>query len=94
MKEALLYQKHDENKIQCNLCAHRCVINPGKKGICKVKENNSGILYTKVYGRTIAQNIDPIEKKPLYHFYPGSKAYSIATAGCNFHCRFFPNWDI
>jgi pyruvate formate lyase activating enzyme len=94
MKEALLYQKLGENKVQCNLCAHRCVINPGKKGICKVKENNSGILYTKVYGRTITQNIDPIEKKPLYHFYPGSKAYSIATAGCNFHCRFCQNWDI
>jgi len=93
-KEAFLYDKLDENKIQCNLCAHRCVINPGKKGICNVKENNSGILYTKVYGRTIAQNIDPIEKKPLYHFYPGSKAYSIATAGCNFHCRFCQNWDI
>jgi len=94
MKEALLYQKLDENKVQCNLCAHRCVINPGKKGICKVKVNKSGILYTNVYGKTITQNIDPIEKKPLYHFYPCSKAYSIATAGCNFHCRFCQNWDI
>ncbi len=94
MKEALLYQKLDANKVQCNLCAHRCVINPGKKGVCKVKENINGILYTKVYGKTIAQNIDPIEKKPLYHFYPGSKAYSIATEGCNFHCRFCQNWDI
>ncbi|MFC2088925.1 AmmeMemoRadiSam system radical SAM enzyme [Calditrichota bacterium] len=94
MKEALLYQKLDENKVQCNLCAHRCVINPSKKGICRVKENISEILYTKAYGRTIAQNIDHIEKKPLYHFYPGSKAYSIATAGCNFHCRFCQNWDI
>ncbi len=94
MREALLYQKLDENKVQCNLCAHRCVIKPGKKGICKVKENIAGELYTKVYGRTIAQNIDPVEKKPLYHFYPNSKAYSIATAGCNFHCRFCQNWDI
>ncbi len=93
-REAFLYQKLDENKVQCNLCAHRCVINLGKKGICKVRENRVGILYTKVYGRTIAKNIDPIEKKPLYHFYPGSKAYSIATPGCNFHCRFCQNWDI
>lgn len=93
-REAFLYQKLDENKVQCNLCAHRCVINPGKKGICKVRENCVGILYTKVYGRTVAKNIDPIEKKPLYHFYPGSKAYSIATPGCNFHCRFCQNWDI
>ena len=94
MNEALLYKKLDDNKVKCNLCAHCCVINPGKKGICKVKENNNGILYTKVYGKTIAQNIDPIEKKPLYHFYPGSKAYSIATVGCNFHCRFCQNWHI
>lgn len=94
MKEALLYQKLEGNKVQCNLCAHRCVITPGKKGICKVRENSAGTLYTKVYGRTIAQNIDPIEKKPLYHFYPGSKVYSIATVGCNFYCRFCQNWDI
>jgi pyruvate formate lyase activating enzyme len=94
MKEAFLYQKLDKNKIRCNLCAHRCVINPGKVGICKVRENINGVLYTKVYERTIAQHIDPVEKKPLYHFYPGSKAYSIATPGCNFHCRFCQNWDI
>ena len=94
MREALLYQKLEHNKVRCNLCAHRCVINPGKKGICKVRENIGGILYTKVYGRTITQNIDPIEKKPLYHFYPGSKVYSMATAGCNFQCLFCQNWYI
>ena len=94
MKEALLYQKLEHNKVQCNLCAHRCVIDPGKKGICNVRENSNGTLYTKVYGRTITQNVDPIEKKPLYHFYPGSKAYSIATVGCNFRCRFCQNWYI
>lgn len=94
MKEALLYQKLEHNKVRCNLCAHRCVINPNKKGICRVRENSDGILYTKVYGRTVTQNIDPIEKKPLYHFYPGSKAYSIATAGCNFQCCFCQNWHI
>ena len=59
-----------------------------------MRVNKNGILYTKVYGRTIAQHIDPIEKKPLYHFYPGSKVYSIATPGCNFRCRFCQNWDI
>jgi pyruvate formate lyase activating enzyme len=94
MRDALLYQKLDKNKVICNLCAHRCVINPGKEGICNVRENNAGTLNTKVYGRVIAQNIDPIEKKPLYHFYPGSTAYSIATAGCNFRCRFCQNWHI
>jgi pyruvate formate lyase activating enzyme len=94
MKEALLYQKLEGNKVQCNLCVHRCVISSEMKGICKVRENCSGILYTKVYGQTIARNIDPIEKKPLYHFYPGSKTYSIATPGCNFRCRFCQNWDI
>jgi len=94
MKEALLYQKLDKNKVRCNLCAHRCVISSGNDGICKVRENINGILYTKVYGRTIAQHVDPVEKKPLYHFYPGSKAYSIATPGCNFHCHFCQNWDI
>jgi pyruvate formate lyase activating enzyme len=94
MKEAYLYQKLDNNKVKCNLCAHRCIIKSGKLGICKVRENIDGTLYTKVYGRTIAQHIDPIEKKPLYHFYPDSKAYSIATPGCNFHCLFCQNWDI
>lgn len=94
MRKALLYQKLEGNKVQCNLCAHRCVINPGKMGICKVRGNSGGRLNTIVYGQTIAQDIDPIEKKPLYHFYPDSKAYSIATPGCNFHCRFCQNWYI
>jgi len=94
MKEALLYQKLDKKKVRCNLCAHHCIVNPGKEGICHVRININGILYTKVYGRTIAQHVDPIEKKPFYHFYPGSKAYSVATPGCNFHCIFCQNWDI
>jgi len=94
MKKALLYQKLAGNQVRCDLCAHRCVINAGKKGLCRVRVNHNGTLYTEVYGRTITQHIDPIEKKPLYHFYPGSKAYSIATPGCNFHCKFCQNWDI
>jgi len=94
MKEALLYQKFVNATVKCNLCAHRCVVYPGNSGICKVRENINGILYTKVYGHTIAEHIDPVEKKPLYHFYPGSEAFSIATPGCNFHCLFCQNWNI
>ena len=94
MKEAVLYKKLKENKVQCNLCNHRCVIKEGKRGICGVRENQGGILMTLVYGKLIAQNIDPIEKKPLFHFYPGSLSYSIATVGCNFRCLFCQNADI
>ena len=93
-KEAMLYEKLPEAKVRCNLCAHRCVIADGKKGICQVRENRGGTLYTLVYGRTIIQQVDPVEKKPLFHFYPSSTAYSIATPGCNFHCRWCQNWDI
>lgn len=94
MKEAMLYEKLSDNRARCNLCAHRCIIADGKKGICLVRENRGGTLYTLVYGRTIAQHVDPVEKKPLFHFYPGSTAYSIATPGCNFRCRWCQNWEI
>jgi pyruvate formate lyase activating enzyme len=94
MKEALFYQKLEGSKIKCDLCSHRCIISPGKRGICGVRENRDGVLYTLVYGKTITNNIDPIEKKPLFHFYPGSKSYSIATAGCNFRCLHCQNWQI
>ena len=94
MKEALFYE-HSENKaVHCSLCSHRCVIPSGKKGICRVRENRDGVLYTLVYGKLIAAHVDPIEKKPLYHFYPGSRSYSIATPGCNFQCRWCQNFDI
>jgi len=92
--EALIYQKKDNKKVICNLCSHRCVIPSGKAGICNVRINKDGTLYTLVYGRTIAGHVDPVEKKPLYHFFPGSMAYSIATPGCNFHCIFCQNWNI
>ncbi len=94
MKEAMLYEKLSDNRVRCNLCAHRCVIAEGKKGICQVRENQGGTLYTLVYGRIIAHHVDPVEKKPLFHFYPGSTAYSIATPGCNFRCRWCQNWEI
>lgn len=94
MKEAILYEKLPDSRVRCNLCAHRCIIVDGHMGICQVRGNQGGTLYTLVYGRTISQNVDPIEKKPLSHFYPGSTAYSIATPGCNFRCRWCQNWEI
>ena len=94
MKEAMLYEKLEDGRVRCHLCAHQCLINDGRKGICQVRENREGTLYTLVYGRTISRNVDPIEKKPLFHFYPGSSAYSIATPGCNFRCRWCQNWEI
>jgi len=94
MKEALLFNKMEDADVRCNLCAHRCLISEGKKGICQVRQNRQGTLYTLVYGRTISHNVDPVEKKPLYHFYPGTTAYSIATPGCNFRCQWCQNWEI
>ena len=94
IKEAMLYEKLDGQKVQCLLCAHRCKILPGKFGICRVRENRDGRLCTHVYGEIIASHVDPIEKKPLYHFFPGSSSYSIATVGCNFKCPFCQNWQI
>jgi pyruvate formate lyase activating enzyme len=93
-KEALLYKKMEDNKASCFLCSHHCLISDGKFGICNVRENRGGTLYTHSYGKLVAQNIDPIEKKPLYHFMPGSTSFSIATAGCNFQCGFCQNWQI
>jgi pyruvate formate lyase activating enzyme len=94
VKEAMLYEKLSDGSVRCNLCAHRCVIAQGKRGICHVRENANGSLYTLVYGRLIAEHMDPVEKKPLYHFYPGSTSYSIATPGCNFRCEWCQNWEI
>jgi len=92
--EAYLYETIKDNKVHCNLCNHRCIIKEGKLGICGVRENHKGTLKTHVYGKLIARHIDPIEKKPLFHFLPGSLSYSIATVGCNFKCLFCQNADI
>jgi pyruvate formate lyase activating enzyme len=92
--EALLYAKEPENQVNCGLCAHRCRIAPGDRGACGVRENRDGILYSLVYGAIIAENVDPIEKKPLFHLLPGSRCYSIAAAGCNFRCAFCQNHEI
>lgn len=93
-QEALLYEKLADDRVRCNLCAHRCAIASGKRGTCRVRENRAGTLYTLVYGQTISQAVDPIEKKPLFHFYPGTGAFSIATPGCNLRCVFCQNADI
>ncbi len=94
MKEARWYKKEEGGRVRCGLCAHRCLIKPGKKGICGVRENQDGTLYTLVYDKVIATHIDPIEKKPLFHVKPGSFSFSMATVGCNFRCRFCQNHDI
>ncbi len=94
MKEAMFYRKLDDSRVACFLCAQHCRIDPGKRGLCGVRENRDGTRLTLVYGRLIAQNVDPIEKKPLYHFYPATRSYSIATVGCNFRCLFCQNADI
>ena len=90
----MLYEKLSEGKVKCNLCNHRCTIKDGSYGICGVRQNVDGALFTLVYDRIISSHIDPIEKKPLFQFYPGSRAYSIATVGCNFTCRHCQNSDI
>ncbi|MDW7998921.1 MAG: radical SAM protein, partial [Thermodesulfovibrio sp.] len=94
MKEALFYEKIEDSKVKCNLCYHLCRISPNSRGVCGVRENKEGILYSLVYGKVIAYNIDPIEKKPLFHFYPSSASYSIATVGCNFRCLNCQNYTI
>lgn len=90
----MFYERLEDGKVHCYLCAHQCLISLSEFGICGVRQNIDGTLYTLVYGEVIAANTDPIEKKPLYHFLPGSLAYSIATIGCNFKCGFCQNWQI
>ncbi len=94
MKEALLYEKLENGLVHCFLCAHQCRIAESKYGFCGVRQNLDGKLYSRVYGKPIAVHIDPIEKKPLYHFLPGSSSFSLATVGCNFQCGFCQNWEI
>ena len=94
MKEAFLYKKLPYKKVKCLNCTHSCIIAEGKRGLCGVKENQNGILYSLVYGKAVAINIDPIEKKPFFHFLPGSYSLSIATVGCNFRCLNCQNWQI
>jgi len=94
MKEAMWYKKLSDGRVRCDLCNHRCVISDGKRGICGVRENSDGTLYSLVYGKVIASHVDPIEKKPLFNFFPGTYSFSIATVGCNFKCTHCQNSDI
>ena len=93
-KEAMFWDSIGNSKVQCNLCAHNCKIDDGKAGICGVRKNENGKLYSLIYGLCSSMAADPIEKKPLYHFYPGSNAFSIGTVGCNFNCLHCQNYSI
>ncbi|MFQ6040193.1 MAG: AmmeMemoRadiSam system radical SAM enzyme [Candidatus Poribacteria bacterium] len=93
-KEAMYYEKLHENEIRCKLCPKECVVGDKERGWCGVRENHKGRYYTLVYANPCAMHIDPIEKKPFYHFLPASLAFSISTAGCNFNCKYCQNWQI
>ncbi len=94
VKEAMFWEPVNEGKVRCKLCNRYCIIDKDRYGVCGVRYNHNGKLYTLVYGLLTAANVDPIEKKPLYHFHPGSLVFSISTAGCNFFCKFCLNWSI
>lgn len=94
MIEAQLYKKQKQQQVQCRLCAHFCRLRPGRLGICRVRKNIAGFLYSLNYDKLAAMNLDPIEKKPLHHFLPGSTSFSIAAMGCNFSCSFCQNYSL
>ena len=94
MKEVYLYKKLEDKKVQCQNCAHYCQVSPDKTGVCGVRKNKNGKLYVLSYGKIIALHIDPIEKKPFFHFLPGTHSLSVASVGCNFRCANCQNWDI
>ena len=93
-QEARFYRKLEGGRVQCELCPHGCVVSDGKRGVCGVRANRDGILYSLVHSRVSAANVDAIEKKPLFHYLPGTSAFSIATVGCNLRCKYCQNWDI
>jgi len=94
MHKCILYKKGKEKSVQCKACSWYCKIPEGRTGICGVRFNDNGDLYLLVYGRPVAVHLDNIEKKPLFHFLPGTKIFSLGTIGCNFRCSFCQNWDI
>lgn len=94
MREAMFYEKLEDKKVRCHLCAFDCLIPEGKRGTCRVKKNKNGKLYSLAYDKLSAANPDPIEKKPSYHFAPGTRTFSIATPGCNWKCKYCQNWGI
>ncbi|MCD4828442.1 MAG: AmmeMemoRadiSam system radical SAM enzyme [Candidatus Cloacimonetes bacterium] len=93
-REALWYRRLDDGAVQCELCPHRCVIAPGEAGICRVRRNEGGTLLATSYGQTVSLSVDPVEKKPLYHFLPGKPVVSIGHNGCNLRCSFCQNYSI
>ncbi len=94
MKEAAYFEKIEDRKVRCHLCPKECVIADGKKGFCRVRTNLEGVLYSDIYEHILACNLDPVEKKPLYHFHPGKPILSIGTRGCNQRCDFCQNWEM
>ena len=94
LREARFYERLEDGRVHCTLCPHDCRIADGSRGACAVRYHEHGVLYTLVADRVVASNVDPVEKKPLFHFLPGTLAYSIAAVGCNQQCAFCQNWDI
>ena len=94
IREAKFYEKLPYKKTKCKLCPRECVIDDQERGYCGARENRGGTYYTLVYSRVVTAHIDPIEKKPFFHFLPGAVAFSLATAGCNVNCKMCQNWDI
>ncbi|MGC9159591.1 MAG: AmmeMemoRadiSam system radical SAM enzyme, partial [Terracidiphilus sp.] len=92
--EARFYRKLDRRRIKCELCPRGCLVADGKRGLCGVRENRGGTFLSLVHSRVCALNVDPVEKKPIFHFLPGTTALSLATAGCNVRCKFCQNWEI
>lgn len=94
MHQAMLFESLGDSRVQCNICRWRCKIAPGKAGVCHMYTNEGGVLYSRNYARPSTIAIDPVEKKPLFHFYPASQVFSIGGWGCNFHCADCQNWEI
>jgi pyruvate formate lyase activating enzyme len=94
LKAADYQEKLEDGRVRCLLCPHACAISEGKRGVCRVRENRKGTLYSLSYGRPCSMHVDPIEKKPFFHFLPGTLAFSISTVGCNMTCKFCQNWQI
>ncbi len=92
--EALLYDRLPGSRVRCNICQWRCVMGAGRLGVCRVRRNDDGTLHVLNYALVSSLNVDPIEKKPLFHFFPGSRALSLGSWGCNFHCKHCQNWHI
>ena len=94
MKRAAYFSQLSDNKVRCLLCPHECILSPGQRGLCRTRINREGILVAENYGHVVALSMDPVEKKPLYHFNPGSQILSVASYGCNLHCPWCQNWTI